>query len=355
MKAAVPVRLRADGAIELSARDRATLGLEIEEAKLGELPRAVLRYGKVRAPIGQEAQVVSPMPGRILHAPSIERGGSVVAGAPMLEIVPVLGAGERVTLSLQGADLTGQIESTKRELGLRETEAQRARELAVYGLTATAALQTAETAVTTTRARLEALEQARRIQRGSEATPITLRAPVDGVIVALEAEVGSVTQAGQVLVRILRGGALWVDVAVPPDDPPGVGYEIVFGPKRSPARLISQGAIVEDDGARRDRLEVPADGTPGLLPGAMLQVRVAVEAGQGVVLLDSAIVSTGDGEVAYVEAAPGVFVERRVRTVARQDNRVRLASGIEPGERVVTRGAISLRGESLRAELRHVE
>ena len=355
MKAAIPVRLQPDGRIKLSEQDKTALGLLVKEAALGELPSSVLRYGRVRARIGQEALVVSPISGRIARPPAVERGGSVVAGAALLDLIPVLGAADRVSLGVQGADIAGQIESTRRELAQREAEAARARDLAATGIASAANRETAETAVATTRARLEALKQSRAVHARGAGGSITLRAPVDGVVTSLDVDIGAITQAGDVLGRILQPGALWVDVAVPPEDPPGEGYEIAVGAARIPARLLSKAAVAETDGTRRDRLEVAPSKIPGLIPGAVVGVYVARDMQKGVVLPESAVIAVPEGDLVYVEAQSNVYEPRAVEIAARLGGQVRLGSGVRAGERVVMQGAMGLRGESLRSELRHQE
>jgi RND family efflux transporter MFP subunit len=355
MKAAVPVRLQPGGRIKLSDQDKAALGLVVKEVIVADLPRTVLRYGRVRARLGQEAFIVSPVAGRIARLPAVERGASVAAGAAIVEILPVLATADRVSLGAQRADIAGQIESTRRELLQRESDAARARDLAAAGIASTANLQTAETAVATTRARLEALKQARGIHVGGEGAPITLRAPVDGMVVSLDAELGAVTVAGDVLARILQPGAFWVDVSVPPEDPVGQGYEVAFGARRTPARLLSRGAVVESDGTRHDRLEVEPVKIPALMPGAIAGVYVARDVQKGVLVPEGAVVAAPDGDWIYVEVDPNTYEPRAVEVAARLGGQVRLASGIRAGERAVVQGAMSLRGESLRSELRHQE
>ena len=50
--------------------------------------------------------------------------------------------------------------------------------------------------------------------------------------------------------------------------------------------------------------------------------------------------------------SPGVFAARAVRVAARYGGKMRLASGLTPGDRVVTQGAMALQGERMRAQLR---
>lgn len=350
--AALPKRLQSDGTLKLTPADRAAIGLEVAPASEGDLPEVAVRLGRVVTRPGDEAVVVSPVLGRIPTAPPFIRGAKVEVGATIVQVVPLLSAGEHVSLGLHGADLLGQIEATRAELVKLDAEADRARDLAGYGAASTAKLQEALTAVATAKARLHALEQGRGLQARGESAGVLLRAPVAGIVVTLEAAVGAVVQPGQVLARILQPAPRWIDVSVPPEEPAGQRYEVAVGSSWQPAPLLSRGAVVEQDGTRHDRLEMNA---AGLLPGATVAVRVGMRSIRGVVLPESALVPGVGNDLAYVETTPGTFEARPVRVAARLDGLARLASGVRVGEKVVVQGAMALRGENLRSVLQPQE
>lgn len=344
-------RMQPDGSIRISDAERAALDLVVAAAAEGDLPNAVMRFGRTSAPPDQEALVVSPVPGRVPRAPLVQLGATVAANDELLLVTPVLSSAERVSLGIQGADLAGQIKTSIDELALREVEAARARDLAASSIVSKAKLQEAETAVATTKARLEALRRAKGVQAGGESASVALRAPVAGTLVALNANVGAIVQPGDVLARILRAGPRWVDLALPPDDPAGLAYEVQAGDAWIAARLLARGALVEGDGARHDRIEVPAEQAAALLPGSTVAVRVARDAGHGVLTSASSIVPGVGSDLVYVETSHGVFAARAVHVAARFDGKVRMSDGLRSGELIVTRGAMALRGEAMRAQL----
>ncbi|TAK34702.1 MAG: HlyD family efflux transporter periplasmic adaptor subunit, partial [Lysobacteraceae bacterium] len=299
--------------------------------------------------------LVAPVSARITSVASIAIGSDVASGATLVEVTPVLAAGETVSLNVQTAELEGQLRGAERELALREATAARARELSASVIISTQAREEAETAVETTRARVEALRRARAMQLSGGASQLSLRAPIAGRLVALDVSLGAVVRPGDVLARVLRGGSRWIDVSVSPDDPVGASYEVQVSGGWIPARLVTRGSFVGPEGTRRDRLEVDAGQAAALLPGATISVRVGVGESSGILLPESALVPGVGGDVVYVETAPGTFAPHAVRVAARFGGRARLASGLTAGTRVVTQGAMSLRGESLRSELRHTE
>ena len=354
MKAAVPERVQG-GRVHLSDTDAKALGMEVTAATEGDLPDTALRFGRVLPTPGQEALVVSPVTGLIPRSPTVLLGATVAKGASLVEVVPSLAAAERISVGVQGAQLAGQIEAAQRELANKEAALGRARELESSKIVSLANLQQAETAVATTRATLEGLKQAQSSQVRGTGSPMMLRAPIAGTVVTLNVAVGAVVQQGDLLVRVLHAGPRFVDVSVPPDAPMGNAYEIEVGGRWLPARLAAPGAITEEDGTRHDRLEVAAAEAVALLSGQSVAVRVAYGAGRGVVVPLSAIVPGVHSDLVFVEVAPNTFVSRPVRIAARLNGKVRIASGIQPGDKVVTCGAMALDGETRRSELVHQE
>lgn len=350
MKEASPARAQPDGSVRLSESDRTALGLVVQPASAGKLANVALRFGRVNARAGEEALVIAPIAGRVAQPPSVRPGQQVAAGAPLVEIAPLLGTAERVSLGVQGAETQGQIEGAQADLARREADAERARELAGSKIISAARLQETEAALSGTRSRLEALLRSRNVQGGGRGRGATLRAPIGGVLASLEARLGQSVAAGQVVARVVRPGPRWVDLPVAEGDPSGDGYEIASGAGWLPAKLLSRGAIVEPDGNRHDLLL--ADGAASVLPGAVVNVRVARGAESGIVLPETALVPGIGTDTVYVEGPAGTFVPRRVGIAARFGGKVRVSSGLKPGEPVVTQGAMALHGEALRSQLR---
>ena len=350
-----PARLQRDGSIKLSDTDRQALDLAVAVAAEGELPDVAVRFGRVRLVFGEETLVVAPVAGRIVKSPSVQLGSAVKSGTPLLEIVPVLAAAERISVNVQGAQLRGEIEAAQRELATQQAALNRARELARSKIVSEAKLQEADTLVATTRARLEALRRARGAQAPGEGSPIALKAPGEGTVVTLNASLGAAVQQGDLLVRLLRPGPRWVEVSVAPSEPPSERYEVEVGSTWIRGRLVAQGAVVEDDGTRHDRIEVGGADALRLVPGQTVSIRVARGAQRGVLLPESALVPGVQTDLVYIESAAGHYTTRPVKVAARFGGQIRVASGVQAGERVVVRGAMSLLGETRRTELPQAE
>jgi membrane fusion protein, heavy metal efflux system len=347
-------RLRPDGSIQLTDQDRTALGLVVAGATEADVPDTTLRFGRVTVPPGNEAQIVAPVTGRIIRAPRVQLGAAVKAGAPVLEIEPSLDTVDRISVNTQSAERAGQIEAAERELVRAEAEAARTRELTPH-VTSVAKLQEAETAVATARAHLEGLRNAQASSNRAQTQLVQVTAPIGGIVSTLTAEVGALANKGDVLARVMSGGPVWVDVSVPPDEPVGDGYTIDVAGKSVSARLLARGSTTDADGTRHDRVVVaPADaGT--LTPNASVPVHVAHGASRGFVVPETALVPGVEGDTVFVETEPNLYAPRAVDVAARLAGRVRIRSGLKPGERVVVQGVMALQGERLRSQLRNVE
>ena len=354
MKAATPQRLRPDGTIQLSDQDRTALGLAVASAAEGDLPESTLRFGRVVSLSANEGQVVSPVSGRVTRPPLAQLGSPVKAGAVLLEIVPALDTPDRIAVGTQAAEREGQIEVAAGELAQAEAQAARARQLSPH-IVSTAKLQEAETAVATALAKAEGLRNARDAASQAQSRPVAVSAPIAGTVTAINIAVGALVNKGDVLAQIVREGPVWIDVSVPPEDPIGERYVVTTLSAPVAARLLARGSVIDPDGTRHDRLIVDAAQSAALRPGASVSVQVAHGASRGIIIADSALVPGVDTDTVFVETSSGIFAARPVQVAARFEKQVRVASGLNAGDRVVVQGAMALQGERLRSQLRHVE
>ena len=343
-----PSRVRGH-AIVIDDKSRAAIELATAQLAEGDIPDVRLRYGRVIARTGDEVVVASPMVGRITEVSAVTIGDRITAGSEIAKISPVLAAAERAAAGVQSAEIGGQITQAQQEVGLRDAELARAKDLARDGIVSQAKLQEAQAASANARARLQAARQGRDAQAGAVGRSVSLKAPADGTLVALDAIPGLGVDTGRVVARILRMGARRVDLSVSASDPTSSAYEVNVGDRWAPARLVSRGTTVGEDGNRHDLLELDASAEP--LLGSTVAVRMAMSPARGLVVAESAVLTSASGDVVYVEAPHGTFEPRLVRIGARFGGKVRVLTGLKPGDSVVVRGASALRGEAMRSSL----
>ena len=189
------------------------------------------------------------------------------------------------------------------------------------------------------------------LQLGPEAgEEVVVRAPIDGTVLRIRATIGAtVDPGGEPLAELGNPSALWVVAQVSEEDletvRPGNSATVVFGPSRASldGHVVAVGAAPEQD-QRRIPVYVDADGPESpLRPG--MYVRVALHSPSSAVLsvpASAIVIKDGRRSLVYVERGEGRFEPREVTAGRSDSERVRILSGLSPGERVVVRGALLL-------------
>jgi len=91
-----------------------------------------------------------------------------------------------------------------------------------------------------------------------------------------------------------------------------------------------------------------------LMPNMFASARISVASGdlpRGVVLPLAAVQDLDGHAVVFVEEAPGRFKVRPVEVAQQTPDHLRLESGLQAGEAVVTTGAFALKSELEKGEL----
>lgn len=318
------------------------------------LRRSIEALGELRARADGEVIVSAPVAGRLLTAGErfprigldVERDALLATIAPRLE---------------GGADVaTLQLGVTTSNLALEQSRRERER---LEGLLADGAVPQRRVAeARTAEARAEAeLQAARRrmaqhqgLQRvGSGRGGIRIVSPLGGTVVEVETSPGAFVEEGAELFHVIDLERLWLEINVPESEigrlaqPSGAWFEVegFDQPFEVPAdRLVASGGVVD----RRTRtvpliFEVDNEGHR-LRVGMAAQVHVVLgEPVEAVVVPQSAIVRDGGQAIAFVQVDGEGFERRLLRLGVRDAGRVEVVAGLEPGERVVTRGAYAVR------------
>jgi hypothetical protein len=258
-------------------------------------------------------------------------------------IEPLPDSGSRAGLGAQRRELQGQAEGAQARVHALESEVRRVQTLATAQLATEADLARARAELQAEEARREGLRRAGGELATMTGGSLTIKAPTAGTLAFIASNVGALIQQGDVLARILRPGPRWIDVAAAPGDEIGTTYQVRTPVGSVGGRLLGQGALVQPDGTRQDRVEVAAPDSGHLLPGATVAVEVSREVA-GVTLPEDAVVLRGAQPVVFIEAAEGCYAAREIKPGPREAGQV-LVTGVQPGERIVTRGALALLGE----------
>jgi RND family efflux transporter MFP subunit len=327
--------LSAAPVLELSAAQQRALGIETQPA--GDMAAA---SGRLPARV-----VVPPAQMRVLAAP-------VAGRVEMLAVVP----GETVRRgqvlarlsSPQALELQRDVRQSAAQATLWRQNLQRDEQLFAEGLIAESRLLATRAAASQALAQHD--ERRRSLELaggglGKAGESLALVAPIDGVVLAQEAELGQRLEAAAPIYQLARLSPLWLEIQAPLPlaaslqagmalktvAPAVSGKIVVVGRSVDP---LSNGVLV--------RGEVVA-GAELLTTGQVLEVEFASRAGQGIALPAAAVVRHEGAALVFVaDAAPGRFVARPVRIVSQGGGTVRV-DGLQADERVVVKGASGLK------------
>jgi membrane fusion protein, heavy metal efflux system len=299
--------------------------------------------------VGGSAEVRAPTAGRIATGGGRAIGSPVNRGAALAEII--------VRTERLGEAPVLKLELAQAEAALRLAEEDRARIERLVGAGAApqrrlaearAAHETAAARVRIAEEQIRHLELSRTGQGTGEAGErVVVRAPITGVVAESSVTAGATVEEGQLLYRIVALDRVHVVGAVPEQhlarienatsaeiDVPGVPTPLTS------TRLVSVGRVVDPQ-----KRSVP-------ITFELVKPPSAVVVGQGVTLRlitdprgaevavpANAVVDDGGQPIVFVQTGGESFERRPVRVGGPREGGFVQVEGVEPGERIVTRGA----------------
>ncbi|HJQ59249.1 MAG TPA: efflux RND transporter periplasmic adaptor subunit [Vineibacter sp.] len=205
------------------------------------------------------------------------------------------------------------------------------------------AMETATAALTQARANLVKAEQ--------QLSHARLTAEFDGVVTAIQSEVGQVVSPGQVVLTLARPDVREAVVDVPDHLAAsldvGARFEVALqlDPSIRAAGALREVAPQADPVTRTRRIRITLDAPPqGLRLGTTVTVALAQPATSRIELPATGLLER-DGKtwVWVVDSASSKVFPREITVAARHNGRVEVADGIAPGARVVVAGVNSLK------------
>lgn len=198
-------------------------------------------------------------------------------------------------------------------------------------------------------------------ENGGASSAIALRSPIAGVVIERAAVLGGPVAENAVMFRIVASDQVIVVARLPETSPshPSQGDEVTIAPRRAP-ELACPGTIERlvpyVDDSRTRTVRVNPSSACKLVPGAFVEVKLrdrsSGDAGAGIFVPTAAVVEVhGVTSVFVAGTKEGSFTLRPVRVGATSGDDSEITSGVTAGERVVTGGALLLKGELLRQEL----
>lgn len=186
------------------------------------------------------------------------------------------------------------------------------------------------------------------VSPGKIGGPLTLVAPIDGVILEQGVQLGQRVEAAALIYRIARLNSLWLEAQLPLNriNEVALGQAVRVAGSTATGKVIAVGRDL--DAASQSvllRAEVDGDAT-SLVPGQMVEVLLAGNAKGGVRIPASALIRHLGQALVFVQTLAddhgGRFAARPVRILGEGGDSV-LVEGLKTGESVVTGGASALK------------
>lgn len=319
----------------------------VARAEAGRADREVSFSGELRA--RHESQLAFQVAGKVARR-LVDAGARVEAGQVLATLDP-----DDLQLALGAAEAA--VASARADAGLAQSERDRHAALLERQLIGAAQFEARETALAAAQARLDQALAQRAAQR-NQLDYAQLRADRAGVVTRIDAEVGQVVAAGQVVAILAQDGGIEVEIALPESQ---VGRLRVGDPAQvelwSDADRRLDGSIREiapdaDPASRTFRTRV-ALGQPAadLALGLTARVRFA-QAGAGHlrVPLTALHRDNGDAAVWRVDPETATVHLRPVQVAGFDEDGVDIAAGLDPGDWLVVAGVHLLHeGQRIRA------
>lgn len=307
--------------------------------------------GKVAFNEDKVSRVGAPVNGRVT-ALLVQPGDRVKKGQPLIDIAsPDVDAAVSDLVAAE-ADLAVTRKNLDRQKRLFAEQAVAAKDVQQAESDETKA----EAGAARARARLEVLgiDPAR---AAAHATRYSLRSPLDGTVVERPALQGMEVRsdAGQPLVTVADLSTLWVIADVYERDLGSVKVgqlatvHVPAYPEAFSGKVVHVGDLV-DPTTRTVKIRIELPNQDGRLKPEMfakVTLQGVADAGGAPVLSvpSDAVVSDGDSSAVIVAVGHGRFQKRTIEVGPEQDGRVRVLSGLSPGEKVVVEGALFLKQE----------
>jgi RND family efflux transporter MFP subunit len=271
----------------------------------------------------------------------VEVGQRVRAG----QMLAQLDAGD-LRLGQEAAAASAQAAATQYELAAAEFK--RFQELRAQGFISAWELERRETSLKATQAQADQAKAQADVQR-NQASYAALTATAAGVITGIDAEPGTVLAAGAPVVRLAHDGPRDAVFAVPEDGAAalralvgkkGAVQARPWGSSTTVAATVREVAAAADPVTRT--FQVKADlGEAQVQLGQTLTASIALPPREGITRLPLTAVMHQQGQTAVwlVDPASMTVKVQPIVVAGADGNDVVVASGLEPGQMVVTAGA----------------
>ena len=329
------------------------IGLKTTVVQRGKITNDIVLNGEVTPDQDRTIDVVARIGGQVREVPR-QLGDAVRAGATLavVESTEITQAEAAYHVALSKAELARS--QLARENGLRRQKVSSEQDYQAARQAATEAeieLQAAARKLTLLGIDLKSLSSATPADRGLVRVPIT--APIDGTLIEKHVAIGNQVTDSTALFRIANLDRVWVIASVFERNMGQVALgqtakvTLAAYPGREFEGQVTWISDLVDEKTRTLKLRIEVDNKDrALRPGSFARVKLSTAPLHEVVAVPVDAVQRQKSEsIVFVDEGNGLFKRREVAVGARSRETVEILFGREPGERVVTNGAFTLKSE----------
>ncbi len=314
-----------------------------------KLQPSVPAQGIVRSAPDATARLRAPFAGRILEPndglPDI--GDHIEAGQTLAVIAPTVDAN---ALPMLRADLSKAKTTLERE----KRNVERLEKLVEQGAIPKKRLLDAKSDLEAARADVDAarqrVDQYQSFDRGGRGAAISLRAPIAGTVADRPVTSGEYLEPGDSILQIIDENRLRLEARIAESNLPKLGRVGGVWFELNDRDLVQLDRTEQNYFARIDRIDpttrtssiwfgIPDD-HDDLVAGQYHRVHLRSGTAKDALAVPSTALLEEKGIwTAYVAIGPESFERRRVEIGMRDGEYVEIVDGLDPGERIVTRGA----------------
>ncbi len=327
-----------EGGIHLTPEQLKMGGIEVTTLAYSQVPNEVEAPGEIRLNAYATSKVAPRIAAQVITRQA-RLGDHVEKGQPLVTLSSVAMAAAQGDLLVAEREwrrvkkLGREVVSEQRYTNARIAREQARAKVLAYGMTRS--------------------ELTRLLGSGDAARAegrFQLQAGQNGTVIEDAFVVGELVEPGRELFTISDESRLWVEARLSPEQAANIKPDtpaiVIFQTQRIPARVTQvHHALDESTRTLGVRLEIPNPDDrlhPGLFVKTLIQGDTSTKA---LALPSEAILRSPDGDwQVFIEHQPGEFEPQEV-DVVRNSGNLTMIEGLEPGARVVTKGAFFLQSE----------
>ncbi len=349
--------------VQFSAEALRHAAIETQAVSEQLLPLELEATGRIQVNEDAAARIGSPTEGRVTKV-LVTVGDYVKAGQPVV----LVHSHELVQAQADHSKARSRVTQAEKMLAFAQAELERINRLQAIGAVSQREQRQAAAEIT---AAVSELEQARTEQRRSEeflehlgVSPggpddVVIRAPIAGVVTKRNVSIGTVVNPAEDLLVIANLATLWAVAEVPEKDAamvrPGQPVWLTvqaFPDKQFAGRVVHIGESLNPE-TRTTQVRCLIENARGQLRPEMYAA-IHLSTGRTAPLLAvprEAVQEMQGQRVVFVAASDGSFEKRVVQTGREQGTQLEITSGLQKGERIVTRGGFFIKSEFLKGSM----